>query len=120
MTELALTLMIVLFSGFDYQTTRRRLARFGVQAELNPAVRWLVAQLGLQRGVLLAVLAPMVVWSSLFLALGWAEALAFYAGMKGQLAVAQILSRKLEDKIAEEMGLSPSSGGINPPDGSAE
>ena len=105
MAEFALVLLIALFSGFDFQTTTRRLGLFGLAVELNPIARWLIEKLGNVPGVALSIAVPASLWTAFFLAWDLDLALAFYAGMKGELVRAQIYSFKLEQKIAEELGL---------------
>ncbi len=120
MSELLLTLFAVMATGFDYQTTTRRMARFGLEAELNPLTKWLAGKLSVKVGVAISLAGPLLVLIPLFLAQNWDLALAFYAGMKGQMAWAQIMSYELEKRIAEEMGLPPADGGRPPSDGDSK
>ena len=94
----ALVVFIMLATGYDAQLTRRRLASFGPDIELNPLVRWLARRGSINLAVRLGVIAPsaiLAVAGAIFAPL----LLAFYAGMRAQLLIAQLLSKRAEMQL---------------------
>jgi hypothetical protein len=83
--------LFFLLTFLDIEFTKRRLAEFGVETELNPFVRMLVKYLGVEAGVDLGILIP----TGVLAAAGWfhPELLAFMLGVRFTLFLFQQQSR---------------------------
>jgi len=100
-TSAILILVILLCSAFDSYVTEKRIKDFGVEIELNRALRWGVSKLGLWPALAVFIAAP-----SIFLCVLLARhpiLLAVYAGMKLMLAKMQFVSEKEAQKMLAQL-----------------
>lgn len=88
----------------DAYQTRRMMARFGINIELNPTVRFLAKHLGLEVGLFCGIAAPAVAQSLVFGWLKWPLALALLVGFRFKLLVNQIKTESIL-KQAQDSGL---------------
>lgn len=82
--------VFLLLAFLDLEFTKRKISEYGLQVELNPAIRWLVKHLGIEYGTDIGVVIP-----TLFIAwLGWYSPcfLSFVLGARFLLFLLQLRS----------------------------
>ena len=96
-----LTLAAINFAlgAFDCWLTRRQMHEFGIHVELNTAIRWLSAWLGVDAGVLLGIAIPLAAQTGLLVWVHWTTVLAILVGFRIKMAFIQAQSIVFEREI---------------------
>jgi len=96
-----LTLATINFglAAFDSWLTRRRMRDYGLNVELNPAIRFLCAVCGLEVGIMLGVMLPVAAQTLLLTWLNWPIAFALLIGFRTKLFVIQLQSLQFEKQL---------------------
>lgn len=92
-------LAATLISGYDYALTLRRYRKYGIGVELNPAVSYLIRNVGLQNGLLSWTLVPHALFSYICWTYDWRIGYAFYFGYLVRYWLLQLASLSLEREI---------------------
>jgi hypothetical protein len=95
MWSLAKEGLFLLLAFLDAEFTKRKLSEYGVETELNPAIRALCRLFGIARGVDIGVALPTFALAYV----GWfhPEVLAFLLGVRAFLFILQCRSRQSGD-----------------------
>jgi len=88
--ELTLLVAWIGLAVADALITVRQLRKLGLQAELNPLIKFLGAKLGIVNGVALGVGLPAIAVSILFF--NYPTVLALFVGMRVMLSLGQIVA----------------------------
>jgi len=86
----ALLLVYLAALGLDASVTERRAQEFGLDVELNPAVRWLMGRLGIRAGILVGIFVPSLALA--YVAWPWPLAFGVVVGFRLCFATLQLLS----------------------------
>ena len=98
------TLVVINFAlaAFDAYLTRRRMNQYGIWAELNKTIQTLSKYLGIETGVMLGTMIPVLAQTAIFYWLNWPIAFALLIGFRAQLFMVQLHSIQLEKKLTEQ------------------
>src|SRR5487761_1195166 len=98
------TLVVINFAlaAFDAYLTRRRMNQYGIWAELNKTIQTLSKYLGIETGVMLGTMIPVLAQTAIFYWLNWPIAFALLIGFRFKLFIVQLHSIQLEKKLTEQ------------------
>lgn len=91
--------LVFLFAVFDEWLTERRITKYGVNVELNAAIRWLCQKLGIGLGVAVGIIIPTLALLYLALIFHLTTFLAFLVGFRFRLFMIQCESIVFEKQI---------------------
>ena len=93
--RILLAVALIFMAAFDAEHTKRKLAEYGTEIELNPFIRFLCKRIGIDWGVDLGVRLPAYFW----VILGWCYpmVLSFIVGTKVTLFLIQQRERLYRD-----------------------
>jgi hypothetical protein len=84
---------------FDTLFTARRIKKFGADVEQNWLIKKAVNTFGVEKGLLLAKVAPTAITYAALVKLGLHDAIVFLAGASSLVTLFQLMSLPMEDKI---------------------
>ena len=89
--KIALEALFLLLTFLDLEFSKRKIAEYGIDVELNPAIKWLIKKTNIDWGVTLGVLIP----TSGLVVAGWyfPMILAFMLGVRSLLFLLQYKTR---------------------------
>jgi len=98
------TLALINFAlaAFDCWLTRRRMNQYGIWVELNKTIQTLSKYLGIETGVMLGIMIPVLAQTAVFYWLNWPIAFALLIGFRFKLFIVQLHSIQLEKKLTEQ------------------
>ena len=97
------TLALINFAlaAFDAYLTRRRMHEYGIWVELNQTIQKLSCSLGIEMGVLLGIMLPVLAQTAVIYWLNWPVAFGVLIGFRLKLFVNQLMSMKFEKQLRE-------------------
>jgi len=97
------TLALINFAlaAFDAYLTRRRMHEYGIWVELNQTIQKLSRSLGIEMGVLLGIMLPVLAQTTVIYWLNWPVAFGVLIGFRLKLFVNQLMSIKFEKQLRE-------------------